>query len=122
MKHHIKIPRVLTAYIDARADGNADMAANCCSDGVIMRGPMGEFSGLESVKERAFSRKSQPISRELTKLEYQPQLSTPGAAVYAREFEATIGEKQVPLRQEFTVENPESYHAKVSLVVFSKLG
>jgi hypothetical protein len=65
-----------------------------------MRGPMGEFAGIESVSTKAFSKPSQPLGKMLMLLQYQPHLSSPAEAVFAREFEAQIGYAQVPLRQE----------------------
>lgn len=116
-----EIPLVLQHFLQARAMGDADTSANCCAESITMRGPMGEFSGLAAVKERAFGRRSEPITRELSPLQYEPHLSTPIRAVYAREFEATIGGRAVPLRQEFTVADPTSPVARITLVSFSKL-
>ena len=116
-----QIPQVLQHFLQARAMGDAQTSANCCADNITMRGPMGEFSGLAAVKERAFGRRSEPITRELLPLQYEPHLSTPLRAVYAREFEATIGGRPVPLRQEFTVADPTSPVARITLVSFSKL-
>ena len=117
-----QVPQVLQHFLQARAMGDAQTSANCCADNITMRGPTGEFSGLAAVKERAFGRRSEPITRELTPLQHEPHLSTPQRAVYAREFEATIGGRPVPLRQEFTVADPTSPVARITLVVFSKLG
>ena len=69
-----KIPPVLQCFLKARDEGDADLSASCCSQDIRMRGPMGEFSGLEAVKERAFGKKSQPVSRELMPLSCQPQM------------------------------------------------
>ena len=83
---------------------------------------MGEFRGLEMVREKAFSKPSQPLGRVLMNVTYQPELSTLTAAVYAREFEAQIGEEQVPLRQEFTVVHAGTKDAKVAMVEFVRMG
>lgn len=119
--YHTVPPPALLAFLKARSEGHAQAAADLCSPDVIMRGPMGEFRGIEAVRVRAFQKKSQTIKRELTPLQYIPEKSAPGEAVYAREFEAQIADRSVSLRQEFTVVNPESHAARICLVVFEKL-
>lgn len=148
--HTGNVPKVLDRFLEARRIGDVDGAAACCTDDMTMKGPMGEFAGLEIVRTKAFSKQSQPMGKILMLLQYQPQLSTPTEAVYAREYEAQIGYAQVPLRQEvcaararhsspgrrtlahraagerscrrqFTVLNPGTESERVCLVVFSKL-
>ena len=94
------IPTILDQFLEARRLGNVDAAASCCTEDVTMRGPMGEFAGLDIVKAKAFSKPSQPLGKTLMLLQYQPTLSNSVEAVFAREFEAQIGYAQVPLRQE----------------------
>ena len=94
------MPKVLEDFLSARQVGNVEGAAACCTEDMTMKGPMGEFSGLEIVMTKAFSKPSQPLGKTLMLLQYQPSLSTATEAVYAREFEAQIGYAQVPLRQE----------------------
>ena len=117
----IPVPPILEAFLEARRLGNVQAAVDCCSADITMRGPMGEFAGIDVVKTKAFSKPSQPLGKMLMQLQYQPHLSSVHEAVFAREFEAQIGYAQVPLRQEFTVRNPEKANARVCLVVFSKL-
>ena len=116
------VPPVLHEFLEARRVGDAAGAAACCSQDMVMRGPMGEFRGLTEVRDRAFSKPSQQLGKILLTLSYQPDLSTLTTAVYAREFEAQIGPEQVPLRQEFSVASPGTADAKVSMVEFSKIG
>lgn len=94
------VPKVLEDFLEARRVGNVDDAAACCTEDMTMRGPMGEFAGLEIVRAKAFSKPSQPLGKTLMLLQYQPNLSKGNEALYAREFEAQIGYAQVPLRQE----------------------
>ena len=100
LKKSAAVPKVLEDFLEARRVGNVDAAAACCTDDMTMRGPMGEFSGLDIVRSKAFSKPSQPLGKTLMLLQYVPHLSKPNEAVYAREFEAQIGYAQVPLRQE----------------------
>ena len=94
------VPPVLERFLEARRVGNVEEAALCCTEDMTMRGPMGEFAGIDVVRAKAFSKPSQPLGKMLMLLQYQPHLSTSTEAVYAREFEAQIGYAQVPLRQE----------------------
>ena len=100
LKKSATVPKVLEDFLEARRVGDVDAAAVCCTEDMTMRGPMGEFAGLEIVKTKAFSKPSQPLGKMLMLLQYQASLSTATDAVYAREFEAQIGYAQVPLRQE----------------------
>ena len=103
MQKAATVPKVLEDFLEARRVGNVEEAAECCTEDMTMRGPMGEFAGLEIVKAKAFSKPSQPLGKMLMLLQYQPHVSTATEAVYAREFEAQIGYAQVPLRQEVRV-------------------
>jgi len=116
-----EVPQVLLDYLAAREEGDLNGAVACCSENVILRGPMGQFVGIDAVKAKAFNKPSQPLGRILNKLSYLPELSDSKEAVFAREFEAQIGYSNVPLRQEFHVVDHGTPRAKVSLVVFSKL-
>ena len=146
---NLAVPKVLEDFLEARRSGDISGAVKCCTQDMTMRGPMGEFAGIESVSTKAFSKPSQPLGKMLMLLQYQPHLSSPAEAVFAREFEAQIGYAQVPLRQEvrrhtfsvlrsetfaltlsvlccvlrtqFTVRFPNTPEARVCLVVFSKL-
>ena len=100
LRNAAAVPKVLEDFLEARRVGNVDAAAVCCTEDMTMRGPMGEFAGLEVVRTKAFSKPSQPLGKTLMLLQYIPNLSTANEAVYAREFEAQIGYAQVPLRQE----------------------
>jgi len=121
LQKNAAVPKVLEDFLEARRVGNVEDAAMCCTEDMTMRGPMGEFNGIDNVKAKAFTKPSQPLGKTLMLLQYQPELSTATEAVYAREFEAQIGYAQVPLRQEFSVRYAGTDEAKVSLVVFSKL-
>lgn len=114
-------PSILETFLEARASGDVQSACDCCSDDITMRGPMGEFVGVEAVKTKAFGKPSQQAARILMPLQYQPHLSSETEALFAREFEAQIGYTLVPLRQEFTVRNPDKPFARVCLVTFSKM-
>lgn len=119
--HHTEIPQVLLDFLEAREIGNVEDAVACCTTAIMMKGPMGSFTGIQTVKSRAFAKPSQPLGKILMTLQYQPMLSSPEVAMYAREFEAHIGYSTVPLRQEFGVVNSGTSDAKVCLVVFKKL-
>ena len=97
---NLAVPKVLEDFLEARRSGDISGAVKCCTQDMTMRGPMGEFAGIESVSTKAFSKPSQPLGKMLMLLQYQPHLSSPAEAVFAREFEAQIGYAQVPLRQE----------------------
>ena len=118
-----EVPDVLKDFLVARAHGDAASAASCCSKDMTMAGPKGEFKGLDAVRERAFSKPSQPVEKVILPLQHLPDLSTTEYATYVREFEAQIGPDLVmPLRQEFQVTAPGTLGAKVSRVHFKPLG
>ena len=108
---NLAVPKVLEDFLEARRSGDISGAVKCCTQDMTMRGPMGEFAGIESVSTKAFSKPSQPLGKMLMLLQYQPHLSSPAEAVFAREFEAQIGYAQVPLRQEVRAP-PHSFRRK----------
>ena len=115
------VPPILEAFLDARRRGSAEEAAACCTDDVTMIGPMGEFAGLAKVKEKALGLPSLPPDNMLMLLQYIPEQSAAGKAVYAREYKVSLGQQLVPLRQEFTVVNAGTSDAKISVIVFKRL-
>ena len=66
------VPKVLSDFLEARRVGNVDGATICCTADMTMRGPMGEFTGLDVVKAKAFSKPSQPLGKTLMLLQHQP--------------------------------------------------
>ena len=115
------VPPVLDTFLDARRRWSADEAAACCTEDVSMKGPMGEFAGLAKVKEKALGLPSLPPDNMLMLLQYIPEQSTPGKAVYAREYKVSLGQQLVPLRQEFTVVGAGTSDAKICVIIFKRL-
>lgn len=96
-----RVPSALVEFLKARESGSAESAAAFCTDNVEMKGPKGSFAGLEEVKAKAFSLKSQAPTSYRMLLQYVPEGSTPVDALYAREFDLAIGSSVVPVRQNF---------------------
>ena len=86
----VPVPPILEAFLEARRLGDVQSACDCCSDDITLRGPMGEFVGIEAVKTKAFNKASQPPVKTLMPLLFQPHLSSPNESVFAREFEAQV--------------------------------
>lgn len=71
------VPPVLSEFLAARQEGDVERAVACCTDDMIMRGPMGQFVGIEAVKAKAFNKPSQPlgnVSPFVLRCEYPPRL------------------------------------------------
>jgi ketosteroid isomerase-like protein len=65
LRQPVSVPAVLEDFLEARRVGDVEAAAACCTEGIIMRGPLGQFKGIDSVSEKAFTKPSQPLGRVL---------------------------------------------------------
>ena len=117
-------PPILVKFLEARAKGDLAASAAACTEDVVLRGPLGEFSGLDIVKDRVFTKPAQPSVKSIMALRHQPQMSSPSEIVFAREFEVQMGpdvKARVGLRQEFTIRHADSADPRISLVRYLKL-
>ena len=70
-----EVPQVLLDYLAARVDGDVNGAVACCSENIILRGPMGQFVGIDAVKAKAFNKPSQPLGRVRKPAALNPSLA-----------------------------------------------